>query len=551
MPTCPQCGKRIEYLVNVAEGLAIYHFFGGSDYEFKEVTDTRNEVYACPYCGYVVAESEDEANEFFSSGRVFVEEGSEDDKILWKRWIEALREAVKRLEYVCRMKGYRLKVEWNEDGTISSIQLFNHKTDGYIEFAKLDQILPKDLTTIKMPEGNVQLLMRQAVGLDILAQELSAKGLMISDVVAAKNIAKLLLIGDLDRVDWREQAKAARIALEHGLQLKCLGGFISEKEIHDNVVEQYLKTYLKTYGKEDLARDLSASYTLKRSALIRKLFKDQLQLLVRTLEGEVSDKEFEIIQRTLSNMKNPIRKAEIINILLEKLADEKLSKDSADKLLRILDEYFLSASSSDLAKILKTFLDEASPKYVQNPKCREAILKLFSRITGAQVSEIKLDKRSILTMTSEGIEIEITYNTKHFLEKYFVGVSLPKIGIISSVGRIATIEADAKYGITPQHIDLTRHLVMSIQQYYEKAVKILKQMLSKDEILRLFVKMKALQKDVAINLPFMGSFYVYDEKDFEKTRKVVDKTIGECLNKLKEEIQKLGHDNLRRLTVDS
>jgi predicted RNA-binding Zn-ribbon protein involved in translation (DUF1610 family) len=64
MAKCPKCGKVINYLINVESGWASYRF-DGENYEYEDFeADGSVNLFECPECGEVIAESQDEASEF-------------------------------------------------------------------------------------------------------------------------------------------------------------------------------------------------------------------------------------------------------------------------------------------------------------------------------------------------------------------------------------------------------------------------------------------------------------------------------------------------------
>ena len=75
MPKCPNCGKDIHYL-NISEVWEVYEYGyaevdeNGELFWEWENTEYENKigetVYACPECGYEIAEDEEEAGEFLS-----------------------------------------------------------------------------------------------------------------------------------------------------------------------------------------------------------------------------------------------------------------------------------------------------------------------------------------------------------------------------------------------------------------------------------------------------------------------------------------------------
>lgn len=71
MPTCPECGKEIEYLLEYMEAWVVSHLkpksnscAEGNDYAIEELIPIEELTYDCPECGEVLFYNLDEARKF-------------------------------------------------------------------------------------------------------------------------------------------------------------------------------------------------------------------------------------------------------------------------------------------------------------------------------------------------------------------------------------------------------------------------------------------------------------------------------------------------------
>jgi transcription initiation factor IIE alpha subunit len=63
-PKCPKCGKPLSYLKRVCTESTEYELSADGCYEKAETSEEKCSGFACPFCGFIIAEDETSAIEF-------------------------------------------------------------------------------------------------------------------------------------------------------------------------------------------------------------------------------------------------------------------------------------------------------------------------------------------------------------------------------------------------------------------------------------------------------------------------------------------------------
>jgi len=535
----------------------IYRYYGFGDYQLDDIEPGSSKEYICPYCEEVIAESKEGADRFFSTGipEIRVRKASRD---LRRRWMETLSKAVEKLRETCKERGYVLKTMRGDDGLVSGVELVNEDSGGFVRFSDLHAASVEEFKPLKSIDPASQSPMRQAVLLDTLAEELSTntKGLRLTDMSAAEKLAILLLAKHQVFMNWRERAKAARMALEYGIRLDTSEGYVKEIDSRHAACERFLDEYLEMFGRDGLEEELVKAKPFKRNDLVKKLFPDNAQIFAEALEGDVSDDELRTLEEDLSQME-PRARAEVIQSLASKLtiSAELFTRESMKKVSNFLTRYFRSASDEELATVLGVLLN--LPPAPLEPEAKEMIRELLSRVSGTRVADV-LDRGygELVYRLEDGLEARILCPVypkggSGIPRAYEVEVVTHDKIINLEEGRLVRvyvpIDTPIIYWISPRHVEATRHVIEVARQYHRGLRRLVKKMLE-DEWFLTLIKLKGIAGDCRWPKASGISTLLWNRDDVGKLPKMLKKLVEEELEKVN---TSLSTALRRHMTVES